>query len=119
MSKWVQHKSGQGEKWEVDERYSEHNDFYRVRQPHDSQYVLRLPISEYIECSPPEEWEDVTAECDWGSAGEGLEATIFHSGLSLLAGRGYRLRRVKLYPAELGTGDNRTKWAFIVERRKS
>ena len=118
MSRWVQHKSGQGEKWEVLETKTGFEEFEWRVKANSHCYHHDLPKSEYIECPPPEEWEDVTAECDWGSAGEGLEATIFHSGLRLLAGRGYRLRRVKLYPAELGTGDNRTKWAFIVEKRK-
>ena len=109
MSKWVQHKSGQGEKYVAEDEY-----IYTWKVPIKERYsnLLRwdLPKSEYVECSPPEEWQDVTEECDWGNAGEGMEAIIFHRGLRLLADRGYRLRKIKdMYNISY----------FIVERRKS
>ena len=116
MSTWVQHKSGQGNKYEAMEKREE---YWAVSSKSNCWY-LRLPLDEYIECSPPEhEWVDVTAECDWGNAGEGLEATIFHSGLRLLAGRGYRVRKVELYKAHPESAQNCTQQAFIVEKRKS
>ena len=104
MSKYVQHRSGDGEKWEVLTKWE---DGFNART---SGRVYYLPSSEYVECSPPEEWQDVTEECDWGNAGEGMEAIIFHQGLRLLADRGYRLRKIKdMYNISY----------FIVERRKS
>lgn len=107
MSKYVQHRSGDGEKFEVHE---EHFNAWSIFLCKPGVPDYRLPKSEYVECSPPEEWQDVTEECDWGNAGEGMEAIIFHQGLRLLADRGYRLRKIKdMYNISY----------FIVERRKS
>jgi len=62
-AKWVQHKSGQGEKWEVDSFYDDHEMFWRVpMKPGVADLVYRLPKSEYIECDPPERWEECTRE---------------------------------------------------------
>ena len=110
MSKWVQHRSGDGEKWEVIGQGGRTKDYELEWSVKKGEHCYNLPKSEYIECSPPEEWEDVTVECDWGNAGEGMEAIIFHQGLRLLADRGYRLRKIKdMYNISY----------FIVERRKS
>ena len=113
MSKYVQHRSGDGEKWKLRDcgyNNSNHKTWVIDTDFSISTNCMELPRSEYVECSPPEEWEDVTVECDWGNAGEGMEAIIFHQGLRLLADRGYRLRKIKdMYNISY----------FIVERRKS
>jgi len=63
MNKYVQHKSGQGEKWQVDSYYDDHEMFWRVpMKPGVADLVYRLPKSEYIECDPPEQWEECTRE---------------------------------------------------------
>ena len=109
-TKWVQHQSGQGEKWEVLEAQSLTS--WCVRANPGYHY---LPKSEYGLCDPPEQWEDVTEECDWMNSGSACTATIYHLGLCLTAERGYRFRKVLLEHGPTAT----QKWAFIVERRKA
>lgn len=59
MPRYVQHKSGVGEKWKV---FSEEPLKWGCYRRGIS---LGLPKSEYIECPPPEQWVDVTGECEW------------------------------------------------------
>ena len=61
MSKWVQHISGQGEKWEVGNEISVGARTVGVKAKHGSGYYT-LPIDEYRECSPPETWIECTRE---------------------------------------------------------
>lgn len=115
--KWVQHISGQGEKWGIVDLWPNHPHLWRVIDHQNKQHgdgCAWFPKSEYILCDPPEEWEDVTGECEWMNSGSELTATIYHLGHCLTANRGYRFRKVKL--AEL---DGFTREAFIVERKKS
>jgi hypothetical protein len=60
MSKWVQHISGQGQKFELAAVEQHHHDFWQCIRKCPGSHYLRLPVSEYIECEGPEEWEDVT-----------------------------------------------------------
>ena len=66
MSRWVRHKSGQGEKWKV--RDCSYNANLRNRtwvidcDFKISSNCMELPRSEYILTDPPEEWQDVTGE---------------------------------------------------------
>jgi hypothetical protein len=63
MSQWVQHKSGQGEKWEVDEvRTFMGGSVVCVKAKVPGNAHPLLPWSEYIPCDPPEEYEDVTSK---------------------------------------------------------
>ena len=106
MSKWVQHKSGQGEKY-----VAEDEDMYTWKVPIKERYsnLLRwdLPKSEYIECSPPEEWGNVT-HC------------FYENDLTLTPhiGSGYRLRKVVLRSDDIDYKQKLVN-AFIVEKRKS
>jgi hypothetical protein len=60
VAKWVQHKSGQGEKYKVVEVQDE--TVWRHDRPLGMADFL-LPKSEYLESSPPAiEWIDVTEE---------------------------------------------------------
>jgi hypothetical protein len=60
-SRWVQHQSGQGEKWKVlDEEENEH--CFLAESPIASLYYWALPKSEYRLCEPPERWIDVKPE---------------------------------------------------------
>lgn len=59
MKQYVQHISGQGEKWEV---YNENGEVYMCESARSTQGVY-LPKSEYRLCDPPEVWRDVTSEC--------------------------------------------------------
>lgn len=66
MKKYVQHISGQGEKWEVEYLEHDYPHLWRVKDHQDknpySNSCAWLPKSEYRLCDPPEEWEDVTGE---------------------------------------------------------
>jgi hypothetical protein len=55
IQQYVQHISGQGEKWLV---YSEYTDGWKVLGR-----TYFLPKSEYRLCEPSERWVDVTGEC--------------------------------------------------------
>ena len=54
MARYVQHMSGQGNKWKVDSM--EEDVWYIKRDPLN----LWLPTSEYVEVPAPEVWVDVT-----------------------------------------------------------
>ena len=59
MSKrYVQHKSGIGEKWEV---CSDTLNTWTVRSTESGLGVFTIPKSEYIEVPAPEQWELITA----------------------------------------------------------
>lgn len=129
---WVQHISGQGEKWEVEN--SEHNypHLWRVKDHQDknpqSNSCAWLPKSEYRLCDPPEQWEEVTGKCgvfrwSWGKHhpdhNDDGAFYISHS-YTVVNDRCYRIRKVQLRTLDsdpvLG---HQLVWAFIVERRKS
>jgi hypothetical protein len=57
MTKWVAHKSGQGEKGEV---LAEQISVWVIDC---TPTWLHLPKSEYVEVSAPEAWKDVTDQC--------------------------------------------------------
>jgi hypothetical protein len=57
--RYVQHKSGQGEKYRVEK---EHEDYWEVTDNRQEHWFLRLPKhGEYIECAAPEVWTDVAS----------------------------------------------------------
>lgn len=111
MSKrYVQHISGQGEKWEVQTEC----DGYWITERGEYGVDTLLTKLDYRLCEPPAVWRDVTAECE-------LESEIFpyhnvtatqRNFLFLRSASlpGYRLRKVHV--------DN-IDWAFIVERKVS
>lgn len=55
-TQWVQHFSGQGEKWEVLNDYPTE---FIVRAQKSTTYRHSFPKSEYRPCPPPEQWEVV------------------------------------------------------------
>lgn len=59
MKQYVQHISGQGEKWRVTTGGEFETCWNAISS---SGQVFNLPKSEYRLCDPPEEWEDVTNE---------------------------------------------------------
>ena len=60
MAKWDRHISGQGEKWEVNEKYTECGEWCVIAKDDGVKAKIHwLPKSEYKECEPPEEWEKV------------------------------------------------------------
>lgn len=69
MKQYVQHISGQGEKWKLrDCKYNENNNnktWVIDAEFNISSNCMELPRSEYKICTPPEEWEDVTNDCEF------------------------------------------------------
>lgn len=125
---WVQHISGQGEKWEVSSlRLTVDGDptvQWLVKDPVHKGYLHYLPRSEYRLCDPPEQWEDVTDRCSaecWAFDPDNPQADHYNAwliadrGYTIRSG-GYRLRKVRCGKA---LGINNPDWAFIVERRKT
>lgn len=61
-NQWVQHKSGQGEKWELAIQTGiEDSHIWAVKYP-GKMLPVYFPKSEYILCDPPEQWYDATHE---------------------------------------------------------
>ena len=97
MTQWVQHISGQGEKWEVagiPHPLDQVEWQVYMKKPHHSCHWL--PKSEYRLCEPPEVWVDVTAECEYGNSGA---LALHHMGKVCTGGgaafpRVYRLRKI-------------------------
>lgn len=126
---WVQHISGQGEKWEVvDARPPGLQNDFRPMEPHEwivrarvgsDQYVNRwfaLPKSEYRLCDPPEVWRDITEQCvpTWDQFMCGPNS-IWNISVVMPSGNyTYRLRKVDL--REHTAVPN---WAFVVEQKVS
>jgi hypothetical protein len=111
MSKWVRHISGQGQKWSVhneDECHSEAAWCVRAKVNPGYHY---LPKSEYVECEGPEEWEDVTDECEVESAANGGFWVVHHGENIVRQAQEYRIRKIELDPWK--------NYAFRIERRKS
>lgn len=121
MKRYVQHISGQGEKWEVvgDDSSGE----WGV-QAKDVRVVFNtrwLPKSEYRLCDPPEKWVDVTGgvEIRGGISKQTGRATefVYHGDAhlaDLVCGGNYRLRKI--------SWQNRiddTEYGFIVEKKVS
>jgi hypothetical protein len=101
MTRYVQHKSGQGETWQV---HTEQIATWGIKYKPDWLY---LPKIEYVEVPAPEVWRDVTSQC-------GL---IHH--LEVMGKRdvcsvrnGYRLRKVC-------DCDPMPPVAFVVERKET
>lgn len=123
--RWVQHISGQGEKWEVFNDPCDPDDIdwqVKSREGDDCHY---LPKSEYRLCDPPEVWRDVTGECvvtvdTWPPGAEYGTAIAMHSCVLYepthwVKTEGYRLRKVELWN-DYGTKSTK-QWAFIVEQK--
>ena len=120
MSQWVQHKSGQGEKWEVvDMRGMGQPDIWETVRKCPIGGAYWLPTSEFVLCDPPEQWVDVTGDCDvpvFQKPYPGY-AQVWH-GVNLLFGvgdelvSGYRIRKVRV---DLSVPS--PTWAIIIEKK--
>jgi hypothetical protein len=118
MKQYVQHISGQGEKWLVE---GENNFGWIIGDKAGHHYVATLPKSEYRLCDPPEVWQDVTGECVFktdvkrifheSSPGSYGGVSVIGDGCLLFAG--YRFRKIQYVSLGKERGDG---YAFIVEK---
>ncbi len=126
--KWVQHISGQGEKWEVvSEDFATNSLEWQVYMKQMQGTYHWLPKSEYRLCEPPEVWRDVTGECvvtadTWPPGAEYGTAIAMHSCVLYepthwVKTEGYRLRKVEIWQANGIDGKNCPVAAFIVEQK--
>lgn len=105
-TKYVQHKSGIGEKWEIMcQNICQYGAKHEMKDAIGAHW---LPKSEYVPCEPPERWEDVTSEYEAGQhCGVQTLHIPGHRGIGLL--QGDRLRKIAV--------SNNLKQAFIIERK--
>lgn len=108
MAQWVQHKSGQGQKWEV---VGTHPHNYEVLATHTAGCSHWLPKSEYVLCDPPERWENITDNCEYINPLDGV-ARLVHDEKPVLA-KECRIRKV---PVTQVQGSH---FAFIIEKKES
>lgn len=115
---YVQHISGQGQKWEVDSvcGTGEYRVYAKDKTVTNYHY---LPPSEFIPCDPPEEWEDVTAQCEIGHAEpeRGRMSIIYKDAIGVGTDifNKYQLANYRVTKIDhLHNGP-----AFIIERQKS
>jgi hypothetical protein len=110
---WVQHRSGDGDKWKVIEELSLQ---WVVEQGMAIRHSV-LPKVEYVICEPPEEWEDVTGdfvvvdEADGGFPGC-IASTNHYVVLTKTSHFHKGMRLTKIDGMHNGP-------AFIIERKKS
>ena len=119
MSKqWVQHISGQGEKWEVREEAK--NEWCVVARVEALSGNHWLPKSEYRLCEPPEVWEDVTEQCEITPTGLVRIINSDKTHTYLMKDNGYRFRKVSVFAFARPIIDpaQREMCAFVVEKRK-
>ncbi len=129
---WVQHISGQGEKWEVCEAGVDMQRWQTAYQ--NGRLTMYLPKSEYCLCEPPEMWKDVTEECavtddKWPPHSEYGQAIAKHSCVLYepthwVKNESYRLRKMQLRALSDGSdpldfASYRPQWAFIIEQKVS
>ncbi len=118
MSQYVQHISGQGEKFLItdypDPIYPTEA-YWRVVE---GALTYWLPRGEYRLCEPPEQWVDVTEQCVTGTIYQGI--AIGTQQITGSPASGYRLRKIRIWidGTELGQAVKVQQWAFIVERKE-
>lgn len=116
---WVQHISGQGEKWLV-VYGGDPIDWMVLCKATDGERNRALPKSEYRLCEPPEVWRDVSEGvtekdtqnvCWWYWEHEKEDVLAVHIS------KGYRLRKVQAL-IDGKSGEVVKQWAFIVEQKE-
>jgi hypothetical protein len=101
---YVQHISGQGEKWEVSKEWPES---WFIEADEEN---LQLPKSEYVLCEPSVVWKDVTEECEVNESG-----WITHHDRLTTQDNGYRRRKVQLPHGECQY--HQAQWFIIIEQK--
>jgi len=110
---WVQHISGQGEKWEVAKEYEEE---WAVQKKVVQPSFLYFPKSEFRLTNPPEQWVDVTNQCAILTGSDGCQSVEHDGGTRFVTawnGIDYRISKI-----EYQYGVNKRS-AFIIEKKVS
>lgn len=119
--RWVQHISGQGNKWEVNDNVRCDGTWGVYAGPadrHGHRELFYLPASEYRLCEPPVEWRDITEQVEPRYDSFVGPGTHWNLSVKMPVDNGgymFRLRKVHLEtvpPEESGA-------YFIVERKVS
>lgn len=114
---WVQHISGQGEKWLV-VYGGDPIDWMVLCKATDGERNRALPKSEYRLCPAPEVWRDVTEQVT--TVFSTFQNTGFWNVALSIPTVGkldtFRLRKVQLWKQYEGRGEYKDQWAFIVEQ---
>jgi hypothetical protein len=125
--KWVQHISGQGQKWKVDHECRRN---WKVAAKEVEQTYTEgdacsfLPKSEYVPCDPPTVWTDVTQTCSFQDgelldhSEEGGHGWTVSTCEDTVRKDLYRLRKVKLWHYDVIGHMYHEQWAFIVEHKE-
>jgi hypothetical protein len=115
-TRWVQHISGQGEKWSV---LSEQKASWTVLSPlSGADYCF--PKSEYRLCAPPERWVDVTDQCEITDSGIVYRNHTDGAQTYPITTAGYRFNKVQVHRDPVMTPDgllSGKSWAFTVEQK--
>jgi hypothetical protein len=114
--RYVQHISGQGQKWEV---VCERSDEWAVWMQ-DKKDMHYIPLSEYRLCDTPEVWEDVTEYIE-PSPVSGNWSNVQNGNTVLgVSEPDYRIRKVSVFAFARPIIDpaQREMCAFVVEKRK-
>jgi hypothetical protein len=119
VSRYVQHISGQGEKWEVVESFFCSSQWAVKAEMFGSHHFL--PKSEYKLLEPPERWVDISTRCVTCERVAAEQGSVLEDDRVVIARieRGYRLRKVLLWTVQPSTnilGESQA--AFLVERRE-
>lgn len=125
--RYVQHVSGQGEKYKLLEHNTINLDtsafVWYVESPYKAASWLVFPRHEYHPCDPPARWVDVTGECECSESESCRLLRPDGTGRRdiIESNRGYRLRKVQLWQTKEDAsicGLSKPQWAFIVEKRE-
>lgn len=110
--KYVQHFSGTGGKYEV-RNFDESGVSWQTFSHKDRDLLHYLPKGEYVLCSAPDVWEDITSQCEVVYAGGETLKMNYGTGLVRFITwcDGFRLNKIKL-----SAYDN-YEFAFVVEKK--
>ncbi len=125
--RYVQHVSGQGEKWAIIDGGDGIGEYLHEWCVHAKSECVKnghhwLPKSEYRLCAPPERWVDVTEQCEWDGGYALFQRKANSLGDKIVnSANGYRIRKVQLADPDEHcdyTKSTPLQWAFLIERRQ-
>lgn len=115
---YVQHVSGQGQKWALEEHQGTKWASWVAAHTEPGGGMLYLPKSEYRICDPPEVWRDVTERCEITQTGLLRMVNDDKTHTYINEDYGYRFLKTGLWK-QCDTGTYHSQPAFIVEKKES